>query len=75
MSGPTRETPPIIYPVNQRFILSLAENSNIRSRGELHRFSTLCSTEARITYKFSHLSFGNITVLNSWLVFDNKFMY
>ncbi len=31
LSGPTWETPPKIYPVNQRFILLTSGISNIRS--------------------------------------------
>lgn len=44
-SGPTWETLLRICPVNQRFISPSSDNSNIRSRGALHRISSLCSAE------------------------------
>ena len=36
------ETPLSEYPYNQRFILGTFVNSNIRSYGVLHRFSSRC---------------------------------
>ena len=67
--GPTWETPRLEYPYNQRFILDTFVNSNIRSCGALHRFSSPCSAEAMgiillVARKFSHLSFANITIFS-----------
>ena len=42
-SGPTWETSLLLYPKNQFFIIASFCNSNIRSYGTLHRFSSLCS--------------------------------
>ena len=66
--GPTWETPLLLYPKNQLFIKASFSNSNIRSYGALHRFSSLCSAEAIgiclvVARKFSHLSSANITFL------------
>lgn len=65
-SGPTWETPPSEYPKNQIFIRMPFCNSNIRSYGAVHRFSSCCSAGAIgislvIARKFSHLSSANIT--------------
>ncbi|MDE6084136.1 MAG: hypothetical protein K2G11_06580 [Muribaculaceae bacterium] len=64
--GPTWETPRLEYPYNQRFILDTFVNSNIRSYGVLHRFSSLCSAGAIgriliLARKFSHLPSADIT--------------
>ncbi len=64
--GPTWETHYFLYPKNQIFIRISFRNSNIRSYGPMHRFSSLCSAEAIrttlvVAHKFSHLPSANIT--------------
>ena len=54
------------YPKNQFFIRTFFSNSNIRSYGALHSFSSFCSAETigmllKFARKFFHLSTANIT--------------
>ncbi len=64
MKIPTWETPYFLYPKNQLFISTPFRNSNIRSYGSLHRFSSLYSAEAIgttlvVANKFSNLPSAN----------------